>query len=111
MGGAPVYGRWMRQTPCAILSGVSAAGAVAASPRRRRGCAARPDLARFLRDRYGPAMWLSNIVGAIDAYVLLVWVLPTPDQSKILGRDTIVFFVFVALTGPIGRTASMWLSR
>src|SRR3954468_14764749 len=106
MGGAPVYGRWWRRPPGAILSVVSVAGAVAAAPRRRRGCAARPDLAHFLRDRFGPAMWLANIVGAIDAYVLLVWVLPTPDQSKILGRDTVIFFVFVALTGPIGRTVT-----
>ena len=86
----------MRRTPCAILSGVSAA---------------RPDLARFLRDRFGPSMYLANIVGAIDAYVLLVWVLPTPDQSKIIGRDTVIFVVFVALTGFIGGAISLRQTR
>src|SRR3954452_8143636 len=101
----------MRQPPCAILSGVSAAEGLPA-PRVRRRAAPRPELARFLRDRFGPAMYLANIIGALDVYVLLTWVLPTPDRTAhITSRNTVFFVVFLAATGPIGGALSMWQAR
>jgi adenylate cyclase len=110
----------MRHPPCAILSRVSAVDVAASAPLRPRRAGARPDLARYLRDRFGPVMYLANIVGAIDVYVLFTWVLPTPDRpSGITSRDTLLFAAFLAFTGPLGgwisyhqtaRTAA-WLRR
>jgi adenylate cyclase len=65
-------------------------------------------------------MYLANIVGAIDVYVLFTWVLPTPDRpSGVTTGDTIAFFAFLAFTGPLGgwisyrqtATVAAWLRR
>src|SRR4051794_1632844 len=81
---------------------MSAAEALPAVPLPRRAVP-RPELARFLRDRFGPVMYLANIIGAIDVYVLFTWVLPTPDRpSGVTTRDTIAFLAFLAFTGPLG---------
>src|SRR5436309_7430052 len=35
-------------------------------------------LARYLRTRWGLGMFAANLAGAIDVFILLSWILPTP---------------------------------
>src|SRR4051812_50074656 len=80
------------------------------------------DLARYVRTRFGCGMFLANLCGAIDVYVLLGWVLPTPEApsgTNLFLRTTIGFVVFMAITFPLGgwgtyRAAApvgAWLTR
>ena len=65
---------------------------------------ANADLARYLRTRYGIGMFVANLIGAIDVYVLLGWVLPVPDApgGEQWIRHTIAFVGFMALSLPLG---------
>src|SRR3954447_746388 len=55
------------------------------------------ELAQYLRNRFGPGMFLANLVGAIDVFVLLVWILPTPGvpPGGLVARNAIAFAVFL----------------
>src|SRR3954447_15863901 len=38
-----------------------------------------PRLAHYLRTRFGLSMFAANFIGAIDVFVLVMWILPTPE--------------------------------
>jgi adenylate cyclase len=61
-------------------------------------------LARYLRYRFGLGMFAANLIGAIDVFVLLTWILPTPDAPGSDGvvRHTVAFVGFMALSFPLG---------
>src|SRR3954447_17184456 len=62
-------------------------------------------LARYLRTRFGQSMFLANLCGAIDVFVLLGWVLttpPVPPGENIVLRNTIGFVVYMLITFPLG---------
>src|SRR3954451_2615689 len=60
-------------------------------------------LARYLRTRFGCGMFIANLLGAIDVFVLITWILPTPPSgADSLVRSTIAFVGFMALSFPLG---------
>src|SRR3954465_3092100 len=65
---------------------------------------ANADLARYLRTRFGCGMFVANLLGALDVFVLIAWILPTPDppSGDQLLRHTIAFVGFMALSFPLG---------
>src|SRR4051812_34104443 len=80
------------------------------------------DLARYVRTRFGCGMFLANLCGAIDVFVLLGWILPTPDAGAghdQLLRHTLAFVGFMILSFPLGAWGSYraagpvlaWLER
>src|SRR5947208_2318465 len=79
------------------------------------------DLARYVRVRFGLGMFAANLWGAIDVYILLGWILPTPDAPghPQLLRHTIAFIGFMVLSFPLGSWGSYraaapvlrWLDR
>jgi adenylate cyclase len=82
---------------------------------------ANADLARYVRTRFGCGMFVANLLGAIDVYVLLTWILPTPDTpsgDQVL-RHTVAFVGFMVLSFPLGAWGSYraaapvlsWLER
>src|SRR3954447_12921324 len=69
--------------------------------------ARRPDnaaLAQYLRTRFGLGMFAANLLGALDVFILLGWILPTPDApgGDVLVRHTIAFVGFMVLSLPLG---------
>src|SRR3954465_8345613 len=65
---------------------------------------ANADLARYLRTRFGIGMFVANLLGAIDVFVLLGWILPVPDApgGEQWIRHTVAFVGFMALSVPLG---------
>jgi adenylate cyclase len=62
-------------------------------------------LARYLRTRWGLGMFAANLAGAVDVFILLGWILPTPEApagDDTVLRHTIAFVAFMAITFPIG---------
>ena len=62
-------------------------------------------LARYLRTRFGQSMFLANLLGAIDVFVLLGWVLttpPVPPGEDIVLHNTIGFVFYMLITFPLG---------
>src|SRR4051812_6090862 len=60
-------------------------------------------LARYLRTRFGCGMFIANLLGAIDVFVLITWILPTPPSGEdSLVRSTVAFVGFMALSFPLG---------
>ena len=63
-------------------------------------------LARYLRTRWGLGMFAANLAGALDVFVLLRWILPTPAApagEDTLLRDAIAFVAFMAVSFPLTR--------
>jgi adenylate cyclase len=74
-------------------------------------------LAHDLVQRFGPAMFLANLAGAVDVFILLAWVLPTPDGADNLTNDAVIFAVFMVVglvvggyfSDRFGRPVRRWL--
>jgi adenylate cyclase len=71
-------------------------------------------LAEYLRTRFGLGMFIANLAGAIDVFVLLNWVLPTPEAPA--GRDlflrhAIAFVGYMAITFPLGGWGTYRITR
>ena len=71
--------------------------------RRRR-------LAVFLRRRFSLAMFLANVVGAIDVYVLLTWILPVPGGHDPTD-DLPLFVAFMAFCFAFGGLVTWLIAR
>src|SRR4051794_6452537 len=71
------------------------------------------DLAQYLRNRFGPGMFLANLVGAIDVFVLLVWILPTPGvpPGGLVARNAIAFAIFMTFCLTAGAWGSYLAAR
>jgi len=54
-------------------------------------------LAQYLRRNFGLGMFAANLCGAIDVFVLLVWILPTPDvpPGGLVAPNAIAFVLFM----------------
>jgi adenylate cyclase len=98
----------------------SAEPAVIALPGTREPANAK--LARYIRNCFGVGMFAANLCGAIDVFVLLAWILPTPEGPSGDGqllRHAIAFVGFMALCFPLGGWGTMraagpvlaWLER
>src|SRR4051812_3151301 len=70
-------------------------------------------LAQYLRRRFGPAMFAANLVGAIDVFVLLVWILPTPGvpPGGLVAPNAIAFVLFMAFCFSAGGWGSYLVAR
>src|SRR3712207_1604418 len=79
-------------------------------------------LARYLRTRFGLCMFGANLIGAIDVFVLLAWILPTPQTpppEDLLVRNTIAFVAYMGIGFLVGGWGTLracrpvldWLER
>src|SRR3954447_12339485 len=71
-------------------------------------------LAHYLRTRFGLSMFAANFVGAVDVFVLLTWILPTPHApagTHPFLVNTIAFAACALACFPIGGWGTLRAAR